>query len=46
MRRNPRKVGLVRGEVVLTFDDGPNLSDNVTPRLLDILDLQVLFFLR
>lgn len=39
MRRNPRKVGLVRGEVVLTFDDGPNLSDNVTPRLLDILDL-------
>jgi len=38
MRRNPRKAGLIPGEVVLTFDDGPNLQDNVTPRLLDVLD--------
>ncbi|MGB4709884.1 MAG: polysaccharide deacetylase family protein [Fuerstiella sp.] len=38
MRKNPRKAGLIPGEVVLTFDDGPNLKDNVTPRLLDVLD--------
>lgn len=38
MRKNPRKAGLIPGEVVLTFDDGPNLQDNVTPRLLDVLD--------
>jgi chitooligosaccharide deacetylase len=37
LRRSPRKVGLNRGEVVLTFDDGPNATDNVTERLLDVL---------
>lgn len=37
MRRKPRKVGLNSGEVVLTFDDGPNLQDNVTPSLLNVL---------
>lgn len=37
MRRTPRKVGLGPGEVVLTFDDGPNLQDNVTPSVLNVL---------
>ncbi|MEZ6129524.1 MAG: polysaccharide deacetylase family protein [Planctomycetaceae bacterium] len=37
MRRKPAFVGLARGEVTLTFDDGPNMEDNVTPRLLDVL---------
>ena len=37
LRRTPRKVGLNRGEVTLTFDDGPNLQDNVTPAVLNVL---------
>lgn len=37
LRRNPQKTGLQPGEVVLTFDDGPNLEDNVTPEVLDVL---------
>lgn len=37
MRRTPRATGLRTGEVMLTFDDGPNLQDDVTPRLLDVL---------
>ena len=37
MRKTPRKTGLKPGEVVLTFDDGPNLEDNVTPNLLNVL---------
>lgn len=37
LRRTPRKVGLNLGEVALTFDDGPNLQDNVTPSVLNVL---------
>lgn len=37
LRPHPRRVGLKPGEVVLTFDDGPNLQDNVTPSLLNVL---------
>lgn len=37
MRKKPRHVGLNPGEVMLTFDDGPNLRDNVTPDILDVL---------
>ena len=37
MRKTPKKTGLKPGEVVLTFDDGPNLEDNVTPNLLNVL---------
>ncbi len=37
MRRNPVKAGLEPGSVILTFDDGPNLQDEVTPRLLNVL---------
>jgi peptidoglycan/xylan/chitin deacetylase (PgdA/CDA1 family) len=37
LRRSPRGVGLQSGEVVMTFDDGPNLEDNVTPDLLNVL---------
>lgn len=37
MRKTPKKTGLQPGEVMLTFDDGPNLQDNVTPNLLNVL---------
>lgn len=37
MRRKPSRVGLNPDEVMLTFDDGPNLEDNVTPDVLDVL---------
>jgi peptidoglycan/xylan/chitin deacetylase (PgdA/CDA1 family) len=37
MRRNPRLTGLLPGQVAVTFDDGPNLKDNVTSDLLDVL---------
>ncbi len=37
LRRKPKHVGLQRDEVMLTFDDGPNLEDNVTPEILDVL---------
>lgn len=37
IRRNLRKVGLKRREVTLTFDDGPNCEDDVTPDLLSVL---------
>lgn len=37
MRRKLQRVGLQPGQVMLTFDDGPNLQDNVTPDLLDVL---------
>lgn len=37
MRRRLQRVGLQPGQVMLTFDDGPNLQDNVTPDLLDVL---------
>ncbi|MEZ6125331.1 MAG: polysaccharide deacetylase family protein [Planctomycetaceae bacterium] len=37
LRGTPGKVGLKSGQVALTFDDGPNLRDQVTPRLLNVL---------
>ena len=37
MRRKSSRVGLKSDEVMLTFDDGPNLEDNVTPEVLDVL---------
>lgn len=37
MRRKPSRAGLNPDEVMLTFDDGPNLEDNVTPEVLDVL---------
>ena len=37
IRRRPDQAGLRPGQVMLTFDDGPNLEDNVTPDLLDVL---------
>jgi peptidoglycan/xylan/chitin deacetylase (PgdA/CDA1 family) len=37
LRGHPRRIGLKPGEVILSFDDGPNLDDDVTPRLLNVL---------
>lgn len=37
LRKNPRRAGLLPGEVALTFDDGPNPEGNVTTDLLNVL---------
>ena len=37
LRKRLQSTGLQPGEVFLTFDDGPNLEDNVTPALLNVL---------
>jgi peptidoglycan/xylan/chitin deacetylase (PgdA/CDA1 family) len=34
----PQKTGLPEKTVILTFDDGPNVHENTTARLLDILE--------